>query len=126
MFVFKIGLRMITMPKTKSTLTTGKNAAISTKEAQVELAMLQKRQAYLQKVLGTAKPMQTSNPFIVNIHTCGRTRRKAEREYRDGIDNEQEENEPRLKKAEQKRILQGVESDDDGEYGDSDEENHEV
>ena len=60
------------MPKTKSTLTTGKNAAISTKEAQVELAMLQKRQAYLQKVLGTAKPMHSSNPFIVSMHTSSR------------------------------------------------------
>ena len=63
---------MITMPKTKSTLTTGKNAAISTKEAKVELAMLQKRQSYLQKVLGTAKPMHTNNPFIVSMHTSAR------------------------------------------------------
>ena len=34
--------------------------------------MLQKRQAYLQKVLGTAKPMHTSNPFIVSMHTSAR------------------------------------------------------
>jgi hypothetical protein len=95
------------MPKTKSTLTTGKNAAISTKEAQVELAMLQKRQAYLQKVLGTAKPMQTRNPFIVNIHTCGRTWRKVKREYLHEMDNEHNKNEPRLKKAEKKLKEEG-------------------
>ena len=71
------------MSKTKSTLTTGKNAAISTKEAQVELAMLQKRQAYLQKVLGTAKPMHTNNPFIVSMHTSARRNDLDDRIHKD-------------------------------------------
>lgn len=83
---------MITMPKTKSTLTTGKNAAISTKEAQVELAMLQKRQAYLQKVLGTAKPMHSSNPFIVSMHTSSRKDDKYERRNKDRLSKGEERN----------------------------------